>query len=67
MRIIAWLGTVVPSLAAGISVGRVVASLDAPEPEPLPLMAAITVTLVAAHVLDSLIDTLLAHRAANRG
>lgn len=65
MRILVWLATVVPSLASGITVARVTASLDAPT--PLPLLAAMAITLLAAHVLDSLIDTLLAHRAATRG
>lgn len=65
MRILVWLATVVPAFVAGISVGHVVGSLDAPA--PFPFLAAGAVALIALHVLDSLVDTLLAHRAATRG
>jgi xanthosine utilization system XapX-like protein len=62
MRILAWLATVVPSAAAGISVGHVVASLDAPA--PVPFASALVVGLIALHVLDTLISS---SQAANRG
>jgi xanthosine utilization system XapX-like protein len=65
MRFLAELASSIPALIAGVTVGRVVASLDAPS--PYPLLAAIAVALAAVYVLDSLISTLLAHRAARRG
>jgi hypothetical protein len=65
MRFLYELAAAIPALIAGLTVGRVTASLDAPT--PWPLIAAIAVTLTAAHVLDGLIGTLLAHRAARRG
>jgi hypothetical protein len=55
----------IPALVAGLTVGNVVASLDAPA--PWPLLAAVAVALGAVYVLDSLIATLLAHRATSRG
>lgn len=65
MRFLSELAAAIPALIAGISTGRVVASLDAPH--PFPLLAAIAVALAAIYVLDSLISTLLDHRAARRG
>ncbi|MFE4420411.1 hypothetical protein [Streptomyces sp. NPDC056817] len=65
MKVLAWLATAVPAFMAGASTGRVVASLGAPT--PVPLAAAIATAVIALIVLDSLIDTLIAHRAANRG
>lgn len=64
MRFLYQLAAAIPALIAGLTVGRVVASLDAPP--PVPFLAALAVTLGAVHVLDGLIDTLLTHRAANR-
>lgn len=65
MRFLYELVAAIPALIAGLTVGNVVASLDAPA--PLPLLAALTVTLGAVYVLDNLISTLPAHRAASRG
>ena len=65
MRFLSELASAIPALIAGITTGQVVASLDAPE--PFPLLAAIAAALTAIYVLDSLIGTLLDHRAARRG
>jgi hypothetical protein len=65
MRFLYELAAAVPALAAGLTVGHVVASLDAPA--PWPQFAALAVALAVAHVLDGLINTLLAYRAARRG
>lgn len=65
MRFLYELATAVPAVGAGLSVGHVVASLDAPS--PWPQITALAMTLLAAYVLDNLISTLLAHRAARRG
>jgi xanthosine utilization system XapX-like protein len=65
MRFLYELFAAFPALVAGLTVGNVVASLDAPF--PWPLLAALAVTLGAVYVLDNLIDTLVAHRAARRG
>ena len=65
MRFLYELIAAIPALVAGLAVGNVVASLDAPA--PWPLLAAIAVTLGAVYVLDDLINTLLAHRATTRG
>ena len=65
MHFLAWLATVVPSASAGITVGHVVASLDAPA--PIPFAAAVAVAILAACVIDNLIDALQAHRATMRG
>ncbi|MFD9464350.1 hypothetical protein [Streptomyces sp. NPDC060027] len=65
MRILTQLGTALAALVAGISAGRVAVSLDAPT--PWPLITAVTVAVLAIYVLDGLVDTLHAHRAARRG
>jgi hypothetical protein len=65
VRFLYELAAAIPALIAGITTGHVVASLDAPD--PFPFLAAIAVTLAAVYVLDGLISTLLAHRAARRG
>ena len=65
MRFLYELVAAIPALVAGLTVGNVVASLDAPA--PLPLLAALAVTLGAVYVLDNWINILLAHRAARRG
>lgn len=65
MRFQHQLAAAIPAVIAGLTVGRVVASLDAPS--PWPQLSALAVTLTAAYVLDGLISTLLAHRAATRG
>jgi len=65
VKLLAWLATFLPALTAGLTVGRVTASLDAPS--PFPQLAAVATALLVIHVLDGLINTLLAHRAATRG
>ncbi|MCZ4510445.1 hypothetical protein O3Q52_20075 [Streptomyces sp. ActVer] len=65
MKLLAWLATFLPAFTAAITVGRVTASLDAPT--PFPHLAAIATALLVIHVLDTLIGTLLTHRAARRG
>ncbi|NUP15355.1 MAG: hypothetical protein HOZ81_04475 [Streptomyces sp.] len=65
MRFLHLLALTIPSLATGISVERVAASLDAPP--PVSLMAGVGMAALAIHVLDNLISTLLAYRAARRG
>lgn len=65
MRFVYELLAAIPALVAGLTVGNVVASLDAPA--PWPLLAALAVSLGAVYVLDGLINTLLAHRVARRG
>lgn len=65
MRFFYELAAAVPAVGAGLSIGHVVASLDAPA--PWPQLTALAVTLIAVYVLDNLISTLIAHRAARRG
>lgn len=65
MRFLYQLVVAIPALVAGLTVGRVAASLDASS--PWPQFAAIAVAIGAAYALDGLISTLLAHRAARRG
>lgn len=65
MRFLYELVAAVPALGAGLSIGHVVASLDAPN--PAPQLTALAVTLLAAFVFDNLISTLIAHPAARRG
>jgi hypothetical protein len=65
MRFLYEMAAAIPAVGAGLSVGHVVASLDAPN--PWPQMSALAVTLAAAWVLDSLISNLLAYCAATRG
>lgn len=65
MRILTWLATFLPAPTAGLTVGRITASLDAPS--PFPQLAAVATALLVIHVLDTLINTLLAHHAVSRG
>lgn len=65
MRFLYQLAAAIPALIAGLTVGYVAASLNAPA--PVPFLAALAVTLGAVHVLDNLISALLDHRAARRG
>lgn len=55
----------VPAVTAGLAVGYAAASLHAPSPWPQLAFAA--VTLLAANVLDRLIDPIRTYRAARRG
>jgi len=65
MRFLYELVAAVPAVGAGLSISRVVASLDAPN--PWPQLTFLAVTLLTAYVLDRLIDPIRAHYAARRG
>jgi len=65
MRFLYELAAAVPAVGAGLSVGHATASLNAPS--PWPQLAALAVTLLAAYVLDRLIDPIRVYRAARRG
>lgn len=64
MRFLSELAAALAALVAGITVGHVTASLNAPT--PWPQLAAITVGLAAIYALDGWISILLTHRAARR-
>ena len=65
MRLPYELAAAVPAVTAGLSVGKAVESLHAPS--PWPTVALFVVTLLAALVLDRLIDPIRVYRAARRG
>lgn len=65
MRVLYELAATVPAVGAGLSVGHATASLNASS--PWPQLVALAVTLLAAYILDCLIDPIREHRAARRG
>ncbi len=65
MRLPYELAAAVPAVTAGFSVAHGVDALGAPD--PWPQLALFVVTLLAALVLDRLIDPIRVYRAASRG